>query len=328
MNTAGTTGNTGGIKGHFRQFGSSKYVKGTKEFLQSNSLVAKFAFLVLVVIVFCILLSLGSALIRWLLSPSPDPILVKGMIDAKRMKVITQDPNDLGSVPILRSGSRHPASGPGSGPGVDDSGLEFTWAVWIFVDDFTYKENEYKHVFHKGNLHPSPPGGEDAGLSTPNNAPGLYITPNTNGLLVIMNTFGPVKEEVEIQDLPLNKWVNVIIRLSNQRQLDVYINGVLTERKILSDVARQNYGNVYVAANGGFDGYIDSLRYFNWAIGVNEIQNIVDNGPDLTVSKSDVLTASVPHYLSTRWFFTGLGDEYNPKRAPNLRTVSNSNTGM
>ena len=327
MNTAASTDNTGGIKARFREFGSNKYVKGTKDFLQSNSLVAKFAFLVLVVIVFCILLSLGSALIRWLLSPSPDPILIKGMVDAKRMKVITQDPNDAGSIPILRSGSRNPGGGPGSGPGVDDSGLEFTWSVWIFVDDFTYKENEYKHVFHKGNLQPSPPGGEDAGLSTPNNAPGLYITPNTNGLLVIMNTFGPVKEEVEIQDLPLNKWVNVIIRLSNQRQLDIYINGVLTERKILSDVARQNYGNVYVAANGGFDGYIDSLRYFNWAIGVNEIQTIVDNGPDLSVSKNDVLTA-VPHYLSTRWFFTGLGDEYNPKRGPNLRSVSSSNAGV
>ena len=134
----GTAGTTGGIKARFREFGSNKYVKGTKEFLQSNSLVAKFAFLVLVIIVFSILLSLGSAFIRWLLSPSPDPILVKGMIDAKRMKVITQNPNDLRSVPILRSGSRHPGSGPGSDPSVDDTGLEFTWSVLIFVDDFTY----------------------------------------------------------------------------------------------------------------------------------------------------------------------------------------------
>jgi len=322
------TGNTGGLKERFQNFGSNKHVQGAKDFLQSNSLVAKFAFLMLVVIVFCILLSLGAALIRWLLSPSPDPILIKGMIDAKRMKVITQNPADISSIPILRSGSRDPGAGPGTGPGVEDSGLEFTWSVWIFVDDFTYKQAEYKHVFHKGDLHPSPPGGDDAGLSTPNNAPGLYITPHTNGLLVIMNTFSEIKEEVEIQDLPLNKWVNVIIRVSNQRQLDVYINGVLTERKVLSDVARQNYGDVYVAANGGFDGYIDSLRYFNWAIGVNKIQSIVDDGPDLTTSKADLLTTAVPHYLSTRWFFTGLGDEYNPKRGPSLQAVSRSASGQ
>lgn len=319
---------TEGLKSKFNQFGSNKYVAGTKNFLQSNTLVAKFAFLILAIIVFFMLLSIGSSIIKWIFSPSPSPILIKGMIDAKRMKVIEQDPSVTGSIPILRSGSGDPGAGPGSGPGVDDSGMEFTWSVWIYVDDFTYKQGEYKHVFHKGNLQPAAPGGEDAGLSMPNNAPGLYITPNTNGLLVIMNSFTNIKEEVEIQDLPLNKWVNVIIRLRNQRQLDVYINGVLTERKMLSDVARQNYGKVYVAANGGFDGFIDSLRYFNWAIGVNKIQEIVDAGPDLTARDND-LSKSVPHYLSTRWFFTGLGDEYNPRRTShNLHRVMKSASGM
>ena len=36
----------------FSGFGSGKYLSGTKEFLQSNSLVAKVAFLILVVILF------------------------------------------------------------------------------------------------------------------------------------------------------------------------------------------------------------------------------------------------------------------------------------
>ena len=316
-----------GFKARMAPFGSNKYVQGTKKFLTSNSLVARFAFLILVIIVFCILLSLGASFIRWLLAPSPDPILIKGMVDAKRMKVFTQDPGVGGSVPILRSGSRDPGAGPGTGPGVEDSGVEFTWSVWIYVDDLTYKQGEYRHVFHKGNIHMAPPGGDDAGLSLPNNAPGLYIAPDTNALVVVMNTFGAVKEEVKIEDLPLSKWVNVIIRLSNQRQLDVYINGVLTERKILGDLARQNYGDVYVAANGGFDGYIDSLRYFNSAIGVNKIQSIVDAGPNLTAS-GDMLTHSSPRYLSTRWFFTGLGDEYNPGPDVSVRAVSTSDTGI
>ena len=154
----------------------------------------------------------------------------------------------------------------------------------------------------------APPGSDDAGLSLPNNAPGLYIAPDTNALVVIMNTFDAIKEEIRIEDLPLSKWVNVIIRLSNQRQLDVYINGVLTERKILGDLARQNYGDVYVAANGGFDGYIDSLRYFNSAIGVNKIQSIVDAGPNLRAT-DDMLGHVFEFGLLRRYYCKRLAND-------------------
>ena len=47
---------TNNIKQSFANFGNSKFVKGSKEFLNSNSLVAKVAFLVLVLICFVFLL--------------------------------------------------------------------------------------------------------------------------------------------------------------------------------------------------------------------------------------------------------------------------------
>ena len=37
---------------NFNNYGSNKYLEGTKEFLQSNSIVAKIAFLILVVFIF------------------------------------------------------------------------------------------------------------------------------------------------------------------------------------------------------------------------------------------------------------------------------------
>jgi len=114
-----------------------------------------------------------------------------------------------------------------------------------------------------------------------------------------------------VEDIPLNKWVNVIIRASAQNQLDVYINGALVKRHILSGVPKQNYGDVYASMNGGFSGYTSDLRYFNTAIGMNKIQSIVDSGPDMTM-KGAGLTKSKPHYLSTRWYFSGVQDMYNP----------------
>ena len=63
--------------------------------------------------------------------------------------------------------------------------------------------------------------------------------------------------------------------------------------------------------NGGFSGYISDLRYFNKAIGTNEIQSIVTKGPDMKMDNKDK-KGSEPYYFSTRWFFSGLEDAYNP----------------
>jgi hypothetical protein len=282
-----------GPSGFMNSFSSTNYLQGSKDFLLSNSIVAKFAFLMLILIVFIILVRFGVSFISWLFSPTQNPLLIDGMIDAKQHYQFSQDPSISGSKPIIRSKNLM-------------DGLEFTWSVWIHIEDFVYKQNEYKHVFHKGNMNInntiSP-----IGLNNPNNAPGLYITPNTNNLLVIMNTFNTINEEVIIQDIPLNKWVNVIIRVSNQTQLDVYINGFLTKRHILNSVPKQNYGDVYVTANGGFDGKLSNLQYFNKALGTSAIQQIITDGPNLT-EKSKNLLDSDPRYLSTRWFF---GDNYS-----------------
>ena len=77
---------------------------------------------------------------------------------------------------------------------------------------------------------------------------------------------------------------------------------MLTKRHMLTGVAKQNYDDVYLSMNGGFSGFTSGLRYFNSAIGVNEIQGIVSNGPNMKM-KSENLIRSIPRYLSSRWFF-------------------------
>jgi hypothetical protein len=278
-----------GPSGFIKSFSSNKYLQGSSEFLQSNSLVAKFAFLILALFIFLFLLRLGSSILAWFFSPSPSPILIDGMIIANQMMRIPQDPKVPGSIPILRSVN-------------NTDGLEFTWSVWIYVNDFAYKENEYKHIFHKGNdginMTTDP-----RGMNYPNNGPGLYISPHTNNLVVVMSTFDTPSEEVIVNDLPLNKWVNVIIRVSKQNQLDVYINGVLAKRHILKSVPKQNYGDVFVSMNGGFSGFTSSLRYFNSSLGTSHIQSIVDAGPNEKMLNGNDMSMSKPQYLSTRWYF-------------------------
>jgi len=282
---------------NLKMFSSQKYLEGTKEFLQSNSIVAKFAFLLLVLILFILALRLGTSLLAWIFSPKSNPILIDGMIDSKHMMRIPQNPGSTGAIPIQRSVNKK-------------EGLEFTWSVWMYIDDLTYRENEYRHVFHKGNDNINLTN-VPIGMNQPNNGPGLYIAPSTNNLVVVMNTFNKINEEIIIEDIPINKWINVIIRVSYQNRLDVYINGRLARRHVLNSVPKQNYGDVFVSMNGGFSGHTSSLRYFTNAIGTNEIQSIVNDGPNMTPVDTDLIN-SKPRYLSLRWFFTGSNDMYNP----------------
>ena len=264
-------------------------------FTESNSLVAKFSFLLLVIFMFILLLNVGISIISWLTKPSASPKLINGMIDATQMVTFTQDPSLNGSATIYRSNNA-------------TDGIEFTWSVWIFINNLQYLEGQYKHVFYKGNNNL-----ESNGLNFPNNAPGLYIAPNTNALVVMMNTFNDINEETVIPDIPLNKWVNVIIRCQNNK-LDIYVNGTITRSVQLMGVPKQNYGDVFVAGNGGFNGYISNLWYYNYALGTSDIANISSKGPNTTLTSTSSLNTVLkdPNYLSLRWYFYGSGDAYNP----------------
>ena len=282
--------------GSFDSFKNNKAISGTKEFLESNSLVAKVAFLLLVLVVFVVALRFSAQFLAWVFSFNKSPYLFSGMVDAKTMQVIPQDPNDKSSVTLMRSDNQQ-------------EGIEFTYSVWMFIDDLVYQQGQYKHVFHKGNdniNYTTAP----IGMNHPNNAPGLYIAPNTNALVVVMNTFNNIEEKLVIDNIPINKWICVQIRVENH-QLDVFITGKLAKRLIMKGVPKQNYGDVYTSMNGGFSGYMSNLRYFNNALGTAQIQRIVDSGPNLEMTGS-AITDSKPRYLSLRWFFMGNKDGYNP----------------
>ena len=256
---------------------------GNVSFLNSNTLVAKTAFLILIIIGFVLLLRLGTMILTWLFSPTRSPKIVDGMRDGKSLLSKPGDPNAKGGIPILRSVNQR-------------DGIEFTWSVWIFIKGLEYKAGSRKHIFSKGNNDID----RETNMMTPNNAPGLYIANNTNSLVVVMNTYNMINEEIIVEDIPLNKWVNIMIR-DEGKILDVYVNGMIAVRHRLSGVPKQNYGDVLVTANGGFDGNLSDLWYFDYALNTSEIMTIVENGPNMTVTPpSDY---PLPHYFALRWYF-------------------------
>lgn len=278
----------------YNNFSITQPQYGSKEFLQSNTLVGKFAFLILILFVFIILLRLGISLLSWWISGSTSPQFINGMVDAKQMLIFHQDPTLKNSKTLSRSINKN-------------NGIEFTWSIWLYIDDLTYQQGHYRHIFHKGNSDMGPNG-----LVQPNNAPGMYILPNTNGLYIVMNTYNDINESITILDIPMNKWMNVMIRCENTR-LDVYINGVITQSLQLSGVPKQNYGDVFTSMNGGFSGYISNLWYFDKALGMSAINNLVKGGPNLKMVSGGGMKIKNPNYLSLRWYFDGLSDDTGSK---------------
>tara|TARA_B110000971_G_scaffold168183_1_gene172509 strand:- start:2193 stop:3029 length:837 start_codon:yes stop_codon:yes gene_type:complete len=275
-------------------FSTTTVTSGTKEFLESNSLVARFSFILLVLFAFVILLKVCMNVMIYFLKPNESPHLFDGMIDATQQKIYYQDPssNDT-TTTIYRSVN-------------ENDGIEFTWSVWVNVTNLGYLSDKYRTVFYKGNSNVSANG-----LNSPNNAPGLYLAPNTNALVVMMNTFNEINEEVTIPNIPVNTWFNVMIRCENTT-LDVYINGTIARSVQLHGVPKQNYGDVYVASNGGFQGNISNLWYFNKALGTAEIQRIANNGPNTNfVDGTNSVTTNTWDYLSLRWYFNGVDDGFN-----------------
>jgi hypothetical protein len=107
----------------FGDFSSKKLVEGSSEFLESNSWIAKLAFLLMVIIGFVILFRVMVALLSWLFAPSGKVVLIKGMINGSSSTVISQDPNIQNSVTVLRSND-------------EKDGIEFTWSTWLYLNGF------------------------------------------------------------------------------------------------------------------------------------------------------------------------------------------------
>lgn len=188
-------------------------------------------------------------------------------------------------------------------------GIEFSYSVWIYIDDWDDQLNndnkgKLHHILHKGDA--------DA---NPNQAPGIWLQQDNTDLKLIfkMNTFNKVDdctgeecylEKCEIGNIPLNKWFHLTYVTIN-KNIDLYINGFLKKRCILKGLPRQNEGNVYINSFGGFKGFLSRVRYFNYSLPLWKIEQLMKEGPSEYVGPD--LTKAVPPYLSYNWWIQKFG---------------------
>jgi hypothetical protein len=286
--------------------------------MESNSYVAKFAFILMVFIAFTVLLKVTIIVLSYFMLPSMSPFVLNGTANTDDMAItVSQDPSLPNSVFIARSMN-------------ESGGLEYTWSAWILVNQAPQTEDKYSRIFSKGGEGTKDSG---SGIYFPNNAPGLYIkrtkrTTDINPdrtdkgenitLMAVVDVNGKksgsgtskadMNEQLIATDIPMKKWVNAIIRVTNN-VIDLYINGRLAQRRKTAGIPLQNYGNVNIGEDKSanrFSGYISTIQYFNYSIGANKIMSIVDGGPNLKMVTNGggdtTATKSVGTYLSNIWY--------------------------
>ena len=292
---------TDSVRSTVSSYGDPAQVATTSsEFLQTNTMVAKVAITLLVLIAFVVLLILGVNLIGYYTQNAVNPYAVKGMIPGSNSVIV---PGNI----VSRSDNRK-------------YGVEYTWSVWLQVNDKVPAAQQYAHVFNKGNGNYQttqatingvnyPMG---AGVATVNNGPGLYLAngdvPGNVSLHLVMDTVDPSvgPMTVDVPGIPLNKkWMHVAIRLENTL-LDVYVNGTISGRYSMTAVPKQNYGDIFVCQNGGFSGFLSNLQYYAHAMSAYEINQVVSAGPNTTQSSLANSTKGAPYYLSNDWYLAKL----------------------
>ena len=289
---------------------------GVRDFMESNSLVAKFAFILMVFIVFSVAVKLSIIGLSYFMLPTMSPYVLDGTANTEDMAInVNQDPSKKDSIFIARSMN-------------EDGGLEYTWSAWFYINQVPLTKDKFSRIFSKG--------GEGTksnvdGIYYPNNAPGMYIRfsnsiNDTNpdredkgvnvALLAVVDVNGKedapgdkktnLHEKLIATDIPIKNWVNAVIRVTNN-VIDLYINGRLAQRRKTAGIPLQNYGKVNIGedkASNRFSGYISTIQYFNYSIGASKIKSIVDEGPNMKmVTNGDPSsTKNVGSYLSNNWY--------------------------
>jgi hypothetical protein len=306
--SSGVNNMTDNLKNTFSDFSSKNVMNAGSDFLESNTIIAKFVFIILIVIIFVFLIYLGIFLIQFFTSLPKDPFLVKGLLDGSSFVTIQQDPKSNPNKLVNRSNNQ-------------TNGIEFTWSVWLYIKNIpipTSGKDTYQCIFLKGDNN-FPTGNN--GLSSTNNGPGLYLKSSSNDgnpndrnvqtaiLTFLMDTvttpavtnlINTQTNNYDIPNIPIRKWFHIAMRMENNI-MDIYINGTITKRIKYDNVPKQNYNNVYVFPNNGFSGQLSNLQYFGRALSVIEINNIIYQGVNLTQYTS-MSTKPNYDYIASSWY--------------------------
>jgi hypothetical protein len=167
----------------------------------------------------------------------------------------------------------------------ENEGIEYSYAGWIQVNDYA-PPSKNPIVFTKGDV---------AGTQK---SPSVSLNSGRNELIVEQDTYEKGRPaRVVISNMPANKLIHLAICV-NQKSFDVYVNGLLYSHTSLHSLPMQNSQPVFVAGNGGWNGQIGSLMYFNYELTPEKVHALANTSP----TQSPNSMPYYPNFLSSGWW--------------------------
>ena len=147
----------------------------------------------------------------------------------------------------------------------DSGSVHFSYSIWIYIDDWSYRYGKEKIIFVRGSL---------GSLFTP----ALSLMPMDNTAVITMST-GEEPFECVVQNIPIQKWCCLIVTLNN-KSMDAYVNGKLVKTCVLPDVPKINAESpIYLTPDGGFSGYTSRFQYWGTPMSPQQAWNVYKKGP-------------------------------------------------
>jgi len=181
------------------------------------------------------------------------------------------------------------------------SGNEYNINMWIYVNDYQYRNEEDKCILFKGPISSTQSVNDIENVINRQSNPSVWFKKHVNTLVVLTGldtafsndckvsdcSKGNIgADKCEIENFPIQRWVNLNISLRNN-VLDIFMDGSLVKSCILSGSPTTNNGDLFVGKKGndmtGFNGYISKLEYTNKALSVDDINQRYKNGPTVNI---------------------------------------------
>lgn len=227
--------------------------------------------------------------------------LVANTINSDKMISIPQNPNVSGSNTVSLSSNER-------------TGVEFSYSFYLNVNPSTFKGADPNtglyHIFHKG-----------YSSQFPLMAPGVYMRSDQNTLRVYMNTYKTWNNYIDIENIPVSKWVHIVI-VCKEHALEIYVNGNIAKKMSFDGFSPyQNYQDICCFSNrvftvskskvsslgdndfnvkGAMNGMMSRLTYFSYGLGYSEIQQLLNQGPSSQMDSSQSM--DIPPYMADNWW--------------------------
>jgi hypothetical protein len=189
-------------------------------------------------------------------------------------------------------------------------GGEFTVSTWIYVSNWSHRNNKNKSIFRLGgpsfdtiriylggvkpkvhvriqtrDVNSSP----QAVPANPNQPAEESLTVATlNTVFDTLQTDSGASPMCDLPEIDLQRWVNLAVTV-NGRTVDVYVDGKLVRSCVLSSFYKVDAGanSAYLLSYGGFGGYIAATSMYDTALHPEAIYRNYIAGPEPITSLGD-----------------------------------------